>query len=328
MGNIRVLGNTPLFRQQLQIQGNTAAFRALALSERTALKAFEIMGQVRPQLTELTINSKQAPCDWVTKADTSIQAEQIKNILAEFPEHKMIAEEEHDDSLSADASDRDIWYLDGVDGTAAFARKTENVFGQMDYLLPGFVQFGMQMAYLHDGIPVYSVFAAPEMNIDGLGYSIFEAVDGIEGAFLNGNRISFSAVGPLSDSISFISLRGELSETELREHLISRGVTGRCVTRSVSTGSEFALLLQRPPALDRFNLVVTEREKPWDLMPGAFLIEKAGGGIRFLDGTGVFPFNLDCLGADGRSQPVAAASLSNLSFVLSLVKEFSTGRSF
>ena len=145
---------------------------------------------------------------------------------------------------------------------------------------------------------------------------------------MNGNRISFSAVGPLSDSISFISLRGELSETELREHLISRGVTGRCVTRSVSTGSEFALLLQRPPALDRFNLVVTEREKPWDLMPGAFLIEKAGGGIRFLDGAGVFPFNLDCLGADGRSQPVAAASLSNLSFFLSLVKEFSTERYF
>jgi myo-inositol-1(or 4)-monophosphatase len=327
MSSIRVLGNTPLFRNALLTQGNTNAFRALSLSERTALKAFEIMGRVRPQLTDSSVRSKEAPCDWVTEADISIQAEQIKNILGDFPDHKIIAEEEHDDSLRAASSDRDIWYLDGVDGTAAFARKTENVFGPMDYLLPDFVQFGMQMAYLRDGNPMCAVFAAPEMDIDGSGYSIFEAVDGIDGTFLNGNRVKFAAVGSLGNSLSFLSFRDEPYEEELREHIVKSGVTGRHMTRSVSTGSEFALLIHRPAALRNLNLIATEREKPWDLIPGAFLIEKAGGAIRFLDGNNVFPFSLDYLGADGRSQPVVAALLSNLSFILSLIREFNITRS-
>ncbi len=327
MNSVKVLGRTACFNQQLAVRGNTDAFRALWLSERTALKAFEIMGRVRPQLTDASVRSKDAACDWVTKADTKIQAEQIRNILEEFPAHKIIAEEEHDDSLRATASDSDIWYLDGVDGTAAFARKTVNMFGAMDYLLPGFVQFGMQMAYLRDGKPMCSIFAAPEMNIDGSGYSIFEAVDGIKGTFLNGNRVEFAAVGPLQNSLSLLSFRDEPYETVLRQHLIDCGVTGKHITRSVSTGSEFAMLIQRPSELGSFNLITTEREKPWDLIPGAFLIEKAGGGIRFLDGSSIFPFSLDFLGVDSRTQPVVAASLSNLSFVLSLIREFNTTRS-
>lgn len=328
MNNVKVLGRTAYFNQQLAARGNTDAFRALRLSERTALKAFEIMGHVRPQLTDASVRSKDAACDWVTKADTAIQAEQIRSIFEEFPAHKIIAEEEHDDSLRATASDRDIWYLDGVDGTAAFARKTVNMFGAMDYLLPDFVQFGMQMAYLRDGKPMYAIFAAPEMNIDGLGYSIFEAVDGIEETFLNGNRVGFAADGPLQNSLSLLSFRDEPYEDGLRQHLVSSGVTGRHVTRSVSTGSEFAMLIQRSSELNNFNLITTEREKPWDLIPGAFLIEKAGGGIRFLDGSSIFPFSLNFLGPDGRSQPVVAASLSNLSFVLSMIGSFNTERSF
>lgn len=327
MSSIRVLGNTPLFRNALLTQGNTDAFRALSLSERTALKAFEIMGRVRPQLTDSSVRSKAAPRDWVTEADTAIQAEQISNILAGFPDHKIIAEEEHDDSLTATASDKDVWYLDGVDGTAAFARKTENVFGTMDYLLPGFVQFGMQMAYLHEGVPMCSIFAAPEMDIDGSGYSIFEAVDGIDGTFLNGNRVEFAAAGALRDSLSFLSFRDEPYEEALRDHIVKSGVTGRYMTRSVSTGSEFALLIQRPAALGNLNLIATEREKPWDLIPGAFLIEKSGGGIKFIDGSSVFPFDLGFLGDDGRSRPVVASSLSNLSFMLSVIGEFSKERS-
>lgn len=322
MNSLKVLGGTPFFNRQLADLGNTDAFRGLKICEKTAFAAFEIMRRIRPQLTDYSVRSKEAPCDWVTEADTSIQAEQIRNILAEFPAHKIIAEEDHDEGLTATTADTDVWYLDGVDGTAAFAGKTENIFGKMDYLLPGFVQFGMQMAFLRGGIPMCSIFAAPEMDIDGSGYSIFEAVDGIDGIFLNGRKVAFMADGPLENSLSLLSFRGEAYENGLRDHLIASGITGRHITRSVSTGSEYALLIQRPIELSDFNVITTERQKPWDLIPGAFLIEKAGGGIRFLDGRSVFPFYLDMLGADGRANPVVAASLSNLSLIFSMVRAF------
>lgn len=322
MNNIRMLGSTALFRSRLSVRPDSVPLRALLSCERAVRSAFGIMSDIRPRLNEATVFSKESPCDWVTEADTKIQSEQIGNIIQDFPGHKIVAEEEHDEALDAKPSDRDVWYLDGVDGTAAFARKSENIFGKMDYLLPDFVQFGMQMSYLRDGVPMCAVFAAPAMNIDGLGYSVFEAVQGIDGTFLNGEPVGFGAEGRLQGAKAMLSLRGEPYEEALRTLFVQKGIGDRTVTRSVSSGSESCLLIRRPPELNNFNLIVSEREKPWDLIPGAFLIGKSGGSIRFIDGGDVFPFSFDLLGPDGRTKPVIAASLSNVSLALDIVKAF------
>lgn len=301
--------------------------RQLLVAEGLAARAMDMMKAYRRDIGKDGAVEEKEPNTWLTKADVDIQNMQIEEISVAFPEVRFIAEEKPSDShqgLIARTMNGGVWTLDPIDGTVSFARKLANRYGKAQFLFKDFVQFGMQGSYLENGIPKYAIFAAPELDIDGSGYSVFEAVSGLPGAFLNGKPVSFPSRTVLRDSFAIISLAGHRMEDDIRKVITKRAGLARVQKRNVCSGSEFCTLIKAPKANLRnytgeYSLFVTEEPKPWDLLPGAYLIEKSGGAVRYLDGMPIFPFSLDRLNDQGRAGNVVAGSRGNVELVTEII---------
>ncbi|KAA9130966.1 inositol-phosphate phosphatase [Marinihelvus fidelis] len=121
---------------------------------------------------EIEIKDDQTP---VTVADR--EAEQaIRAVLTEaFPDHGIYGEE-----FGADQPDAEyLWLVDPIDGTKGFVRGTG--------------MFSTQIALMHQGRIIAAVSSAP--TADELAW----AAEG-EGAWLNDERLSISAVTDLADA--------------------------------------------------------------------------------------------------------------------------------
>lgn len=313
------LGNTNIFNTAFLNGPTRAAFRALRIGESIALSAMRTMLEYRPRIT---VTEKERAGDFLTDADTEIQRMAIAEINGQFPNHRFIAEEMFSPDLAASQSSTGIWFLDPIDGTSYFCRKGYNSEGRTYPLTTGFTEYGFQLCYVENNMPKFAIFASPELNIDGRGYSIFEAVEGLGGVFLNGKRVEFSATGPLEGSTAMMNLVGVQNEADLRDHLWNKLGFSRCFSRGGCAHAEFSLLISRREYLNDYNLIGFGALKAWDLIPGAYLVGKSGGNIRHIDGKPVFPFDFGRMGADFKLPPVIAGSNENVNRVFEALKDF------
>lgn len=311
------LGGRDIFKRAINADPRSLAFRALVTGEAIAANAMRLMTEHRKSLGRV---EEHVPGEWLTKADTEIQKMAIGAIREQFPKHSIIGEESFDDPLGSRADSRFKWVIDPIDGTAAFAKKRKNTAGPTVQLIPGFVQFGFQMSMLFKGMPQYSVFAAPVMDIDGSGYSIFETVKGLDGTFLNGNKIPRMGSPVLKGSTAIVSFAKNPDEEALRDHIRKSGIFGTIHERAICSGSEFALLTARPRSLSSFSLKITEQCRVWDLLTGADLVIKNGGRVIFIDGSQVFPFDFRKMSNDLRVKPVIAGSSANVERILEIIR--------
>ncbi|MFH0732962.1 MAG: inositol monophosphatase [Candidatus Omnitrophota bacterium] len=114
----------------------------------------------------------------VTEVDTKIQEMVIQEIRSLFPTHYIVGEEEMS-GIKLDKSSRYTWTIDPLDGTKEFVKDGSH--------------YGFSICLMDEGSPILSIFYAPEYRIDGEHeYSLFEACEGIEGAYLNGKKITIS----------------------------------------------------------------------------------------------------------------------------------------
>ncbi|MCX5725988.1 MAG: hypothetical protein NT030_02185 [Candidatus Saganbacteria bacterium] len=112
----------------------------------------------------------------VTAADSEIQELVDKTLSSLLPNSVVIGEESFSlQTIEKAKGARFVWVVDPLDGTQDYAK------GEKAYCIA--------IILLENGYPVHSLIYAPEFDIDGKGYSLFEASRNKEGAYLNGKPI-------------------------------------------------------------------------------------------------------------------------------------------
>ncbi len=199
---------------------------------------------------------KKGAIDLVTEYDRRAEARIRAQLLAEFPDHRIVGEEGPEEGVG-----ERVWYVDPIDGTTNFAH--------------GHPFFGVSLA-LYEGLEaLVGVVAAP-----ALGITWWASKDG--GAFRNGERCTVSTTRALADSLcatGFPYDQWTSAEDNLREHRAflkaSRGVR-RCGAAAldlcfVADGS--------------YDVYWEQKLNPWDVAAGALVVQEAGGLVTDYDGT-------------------------------------------
>lgn len=197
----------------------------------------------------------------VTEADRKSETLIRERILARWPGHEILGEEQ---GLRGSGGDY-RWYVDPLDGTTNFAH--------------GFPVFCVSIGLEHKGQLIMGVVYDPTRD------ELFAAERG-SGAFLNEQRMHVSKTPRLAESLvatGFPSHKRHKNpniffyhQITMRSHGVRRAGSAALDLCSVASG--------RFDAFWEFNL------NPWDTAAGVLLVEEAGGRVTDFRGG---PFLLD-----------------------------------
>ena len=189
---------------------------------------------------------------FVTELDSAIEARLRREILATYPDHAIIGEEEKPVGHAAAVT----WILDPIDGTAPF--------------IAGVPVYGTLIALAVDGKPVIGIIDLPVTNQRWLGVSG-------QPSLLNGDPIRTRACADLSAAIlsasnpDFFTAQEKPALDILKEKTAWRIYGGCCMS--------YGLL-----ACGRTDLAIDTRLQIYDYAPFVPIIEGAGGKITDWEG--------------------------------------------
>jgi myo-inositol-1(or 4)-monophosphatase len=227
----------------------------LNIAVRAARAAGEVIIRSLNRLESLTITSKDRN-DFVTEVDHAAEAEIIKLIRKNYPNHAFLAEE------SGRSGDSDtVWIIDPLDGTTNF--------------LHGFPTFSVSIACQTRGKLEHGVVYDP------ISQEIFSASRG-GGAHLDNRRIRVSKQRVLEGSLIGTGFPYRANTKYLDSYLsmlkaVMQNTAG--VRRPGSAALDLAYVAAgRTDAFWEIGL------SPWDTAAGTLLIQEAGGRIGTLTG--------------------------------------------
>jgi myo-inositol-1(or 4)-monophosphatase len=208
--------------------------------------------------------------DLVTAADRASEALIRERILARWPEHDVLGEEQ---GLSDRGSDY-RWYVDPLDGTTNFAH--------------GYPVFCVSMGLEHQAPDQRSAgqraSRVAAVIYDPTRDELFTAEQG-KGARLNGETIRVSKTAALKESLlatGFPSQKRHKNPNIFFYHQITLRTHG--VRRAGSAALDLCnVACGRYDGFWEFNL------NPWDTAAGVLIVEEAGGKVTGFDGS---PFEL------------------------------------
>lgn len=182
----------------------------------------------------------------VTAADLEIEAFLVERIASRFPNHSILAEET---AARVKTTSENVWAVDPVDGTQAFAS--------------GFPFWAISIGFLSGGRPAKGVVYQPAIDELYHGDS--------NGVFLNGKRLDpISAASLDEDSYLMVpeSFHNKYRYRWKGDCLSLGSVASHCcyVARGCAVGS-------------------ISRAFIWDLAAGVALLEPLGVRTRYLDGS-------------------------------------------
>jgi myo-inositol-1(or 4)-monophosphatase len=223
---------------------------------------------------------EKSRADLVTDADTASQRVIKDYLLGRFPDHHFLGEEDSVgkslDELKAAATAAPTWVVDPLDGTANYAH--------------GLPCYAVNVALMAGGEIVVGVTLDPRLN------ELFVAAKG-GGAFLNGVPIRVSDVAHVRDGLIATgfpaSYQAQLHNLEAWKRVSSHA---QGLRRTGSTAINMAYV-----AAGRFDGYWCYDNWPWDVAPGAILIQEAGGTITSSDGSPFTPFRMDLIASNGRT---------------------------
>ncbi len=218
------------------------------VSREAALKAGKMLKGNIGQSSEI---SYKGTVDLVTNFDTQAQRMIIDHISSRFPDHDFLAEE----GLSQKKGAEFRWIIDPLDGTTNYAHS----------------------------FPVFTVSIALEKKgevILGLVYDpmreeMFSAVKG-EGAFLNREEITVSAVDDLNKSLLATGFPYDIRTSDVNNivHFNNFLTRAQGIRRCGSAAMDLCYV-----ACGRFDGFWELKLSPWDVAAGALIMQEAGGRI-------------------------------------------------
>ncbi len=209
--------------------------------------------------------------DYLTATDMRCQDKIKEIILAEFPGHNILAEEDNRDFVRQD----DLWIVDPLDGTTNF--------------IHGLKHSAVSIAYFSRGEVRAGVIYDPYKN------EMFHAVKG-HGAYLNGNKISVSAGSDLGSCLIATGMPFRRPEKREKYFVCLSEMLGSCsgIRRMGSAALDIAYV-----ACGRFDGFFEGWLSVWDIAAGAVIIEEVGGRIADFKGRDNY-LNNGCVVCSGK----------------------------
>ena len=211
----------------------------------------------------------------VTQVDHEVERCAHSRLVAEFPQHLIVAEEASGDTCLHDIarplSREFAWYLDPVDGTTNFAHS--------------YPMYAFSLGLARGNELLIGVVYDPTRQ------EMFTAIKG-EGAFLNGERIQVSHTATLATA-----LIGTGFPYDRREHLdFYLGYLRDFImkTHGIRRGGSAALDLCAV-ACGRLDGFWEWKLKPWDTVAGVVIACEAGATAAAFDGDAFDPYGQQTL---------------------------------
>ena len=193
----------------------------------------------------------------VTAVDVAVEVALRDRILAAFPDHRVLGEEDGwGGAVSSDDGAVPVWTIDPIDGTTNFVK--------------GNPIFATLIAWSVAGQERVGVVSAPALG------SRWEGVVG-EGARQDGRPIAVSRVDALAEAEVAV---GAFSDIEQRlPGLLTRVATSSKRQRGYGDFWSYCLL-----ASGSTDVVIEAQLNPWDLAAVRAVVVAAGGRVTDLDG--------------------------------------------
>jgi myo-inositol-1(or 4)-monophosphatase len=207
----------------------------------------------------------------VTDADLAAENLIVSRLLAAFPDHQILAEENHFDTKGGSH----VWIIDPLDGTTNYAHG-----------LPFFsVSIGLEM----EGEIVFGIVYAPALG------EFFAARRG-QGAYCNGKPIHVSMNASLNDCMLATGFpydirSGRNTNLEYFSEFVMRA---QAIRRVGSAALDLAYV-----AAGHFDGFWELMLQPWDCAAGTLLIREAGGMVSNFRGGHVSVYERECLASNG-----------------------------
>ena len=217
-----------------------------------ALKAADAAGAIlTSKLGKLSHIDYKGAFNIVTEADKESEAEVIRLIREEFPDHQILGEE----SGAHKSSSKCRWLIDPLDGTTNYAH--------------AYPFFCVSIGFEEDGKMKFGAVFNP------VSKELFQAELG-SGAFLNGQKIQVSKVKTISESLLATGFPADSENTKFPNMTEFYKLTNLChgVRRDGSAALDLSFVAcGRSEGFWEFKL------SPWDLAAGTLILEEAGGKV-------------------------------------------------
>ncbi|XP_054084844.1 inositol monophosphatase 2 [Zeugodacus cucurbitae] len=205
---------------------------------------------------EKQVNIKTAFYDVVTDYDSKIEEFLIEQILASYPEHKFIGEEDtaKNNNVTKALTDAPTWIIDPIDGTANFIKQIPHVGVSIGLAVNKQIVLGII------NNPVLKKFYTAKLG---------------GGAFCNGKPMHVSNVTKMKEAYTSsevsLLLSREISNTHIKR-IYHISLNARRLLAFSSVVDTLAMV-----AAGNLDAVFIEHMYPWDCAAGYLLIREAGG---------------------------------------------------
>ena len=256
----------------------------IQLAKKISIEAVKEAGRLlMDNLDKVKEVSFKAKSDIVTKIDLESEKLLIEKIKTNFPDHSILSEE----MGFIEKPSKYIWIMDPIDGTINYYHATS--------------PFRVGLCLLKDKKPIISAIYNPIKD------QLFFAEKG-KGATLNDKKITVSNNSRLKNSIVMTHLS---SDKEARARTIV--ALGNIFNKTMHMrffGSSLAVMTYI--ASGKFDVFFNVKTYPWDVLPGALLIEEAGGIVTEIDGEKITYESTSVLATNGMVHDQMLKLLENI----------------
>jgi myo-inositol-1(or 4)-monophosphatase len=241
----------------------------LAVATEAALKAGGILRDNIHGIREITL---KGDINLVTEMDMRSERVVVETLLASFPGHGVIAEEE----TRIQNGSGFTWIIDPLDGTTNYAH--------------GYPCFSVSIALEQEGEIVVGVVYDPMRD------ELFTAQKK-KGAFLNGKPIRVSGIDTLIKSLlaTGFPYDRKVSEKNNMDYFHDLLMASQEVRRDGSAALDLCSV-----ASGRFDGFWELKLKPWDVAAGILIVLEAGGRVSDFSGTKFSIHDDEILASNGK----------------------------
>ncbi len=209
--------------------------------------------------------------DLVTEADLAAEKLIVSNIREAFPDHAILAEENHSSAERA----RLTWIVDPLDGTTNYAH--------------GYPAFAVSIGLEIDGELEWGIVYNPNLE------ERFTARRG-EGAFVNGTRLQVSKTATIDASLLVTGFPYDIrtNPDNNLDNFAGFMLRSQAVRRIGSAALDFCYV-----AAGRFDGFWEIDLRPWDMAAGALIAREAGALVTDFSGAPLSIYQPRCVASNG-----------------------------